>query len=141
MEQVVSDSVADARVTSTTVFGFALFALALATLGVYGVIAYSVGQRSHEIGVRVALGATRGAVLRLVLRTAVWLALAGAAIGVPLTLATSHLIAALLVGVSARDTAVLAAVPVLLAVVAVAASYVPARRAARIDPLDALRCG
>ncbi|MGE5359131.1 MAG: ABC transporter permease [Bacteroidales bacterium] len=140
MEQVVSDAVAEARLTSTTVFGFAIFALALATIGIYGVIAYSVGQRAHEIGVRVALGASRGQVLSLVLRTTVWLALVGVAVGVPAALALSRFLGSQLVGVSPHDTTVLVGVPLLLVAVALAASYVPARRATRINPLDALRC-
>jgi putative ABC transport system permease protein len=140
MEQVVSDSVADERLTSTTVFAFALFALVLASIGIYGVIAYSVSRRAHEVGVRVALGASRAQVLTLMLRTTVWLVLAGVAAGVPMALATSRLIAALLVGVSARDATVLVAVPAGLLLVALAASYVPARRATRINPLDTLRC-
>jgi putative ABC transport system permease protein len=140
MEQVVSDSVAEARLTSTTVFGFAVFALVLATMGIYGVIAFSMGQRAHEIGVRVALGASRRNVLALMLRTTVWLALAGVAAGVPITLATSRLVGALLVGVSPRDAMVLTEVPAVLVAVALVASYIPARRATRINPLDALRC-
>jgi predicted permease len=140
MDQVMSDAVADARLTSATVSSFALFALALATIGIYGVIAYSVGQRAHEIGVRVALGASRPQVLSLMLRTTVWLACAGVAAGVPAALALSRFVAALLVGVSPRDLTVLVAVPLLLLVVALAASGVPALRATRINPLDTLRC-
>jgi predicted permease len=140
MEQVVSDLLAERRITSTTIFGFALFALLLAALGIYGVIAYSVEQRTHEIGVRVALGASRPAVLALVVRGGLLLALAGLAIGLPAALAASRFLATLLEGVSVRDAAVFAAVPAVLLVVALAATWVPARRATAIDPLEALRC-
>ena len=139
MQQVVSDSIAGARLVSSILGGFALFALALAALGIYGVIAYSVSQRTHEIGIRVALGASRGNVLTLVVRKGLLLSLAGVAIGVPAALAASRVTASLLYGVSPRDVTVFAGVPVVLVVVSLAASYIPARRAAKVDPIQALR--
>jgi putative ABC transport system permease protein len=139
MEQVVSESIAEPRMASALVFGFALFAVLLAGIGVYGVVAFSVGQRAHEIGVRVALGASPGGVVRLVLAQGVRLAAAGGAVGVPAAIATSRLLTSLLVGVSPRDPAVLLVVPVILLMVTLAASYLPARRAMRVNPLDVLR--
>ena len=119
--------------------GFAGFALALAAIGIYGVIAYSVTQRMHEMGVRIALGASREHVLALVVRKGVLLAGAGVLIGAPAALALSRLMGSLLYGVSPRDVTIFAGVPLLLMLAAGAASYVPARRATRIDPIEALR--
>ena len=140
MQQVVSESLAESRMTSGTVFGFAVFALILAAVGVYGVIAFSVGERTHEFGVRLALGASPNGVVRLVFAQGVRLGVAGALIGIPAAFATSRLLRSLLVGVSPRDPVVLILVPLVLLAVTLLASYLPARRATRIDPLDALRC-
>jgi putative ABC transport system permease protein len=139
MTTVIGEATADVRIITALVAGFAVFALALAAIGMYGVIAYSVAQRQHEIGIRLALGASRGSVLRLVLVRGVLLALAGIVIGVPLALAAVQLAAAFLHGVSPRDPAVFAAVPMLVLMVAALASYLPALGAAAINPLDALR--
>ena len=139
MTSVIGDSTADVRLITALVGGFAVFALALAAIGMYGVIAYSVSQRQHEIGIRIALGASRRNVLGLVLGRATLLAVAGIAIGVPLALVAARLTASLLYGVSPRDAGVFTAVPLLLLAVALVASYLPARRATNLDPLDALR--
>ena len=139
MRQVVSDSLSEERLITSLVAGFSLFALALAAIGIYGVIAYSVSQRTHEMGVRFALGASSGHVLALVVRKGALLAGAGVVVGVPAALAASRVMASLLHGISPRDLTVFAGVPAVLLAVALLASYIPARRAARVDPLVALR--
>jgi ABC-type antimicrobial peptide transport system permease subunit len=111
----------------------------LACCGLYGVMAYSVQRRTQEIGIRMALGAARGAVTRMVMRQSVAMVLAGVAAGLPMALWLSKLIKSLLFGVEPGDAATLAAASLLLAAVAAAAAYLPARRAARIDPTVALR--
>ena len=140
MERSLSDSVAGPRVLTVLLGSFAGFALVLAALGLYGVIAYSVSQRTHELGVRIALGAGRGDVLKLVLGEALALALAGITIGMAGAFAATRLLSSLLYRVAARDPSVFATVPVLLALVVLVASYIPARRAAAVEPLAALRC-
>jgi putative ABC transport system permease protein len=118
---------------------FAALALILATVGVYGLMAYTVSQRTHEIGVRVAVGAQRHDVLSLVVREGAKLAFLGIAIGVAAAFVLTRLMASLLFAVKPTDPATFAGVAMLLAVVALAACYIPARRATRIDPLVALR--
>ena len=118
---------------------FAGLALALSALGIYGVTAYGVTQRTREIGVRIAVGAQRRDVLRMVMGEALRLAGLGVAIGLLLALAGARLLAAQLYGVSARDPLTFAAIPLLLALVALFASFLPARRAASVDPMAALR--
>ena len=120
--------------------GMGLFALALAATGLYSVMAYSVAQRTQEIGIRMALGANPGDVLRLVVRGSMRLTLIGVAVGVVIALALMRLAASLLVHVSASDPLVFIGATLFLAAVALAASYAPALRATRIDPNDALRC-
>jgi predicted permease len=117
----------------------ATMALALGVIGIYGVIAYVVAQRSREIGIRLALGAARATVVRMVLLDGLRLTLAGVAIGIAGALALTRLLSGLLFGVSAFDPATFAAIAVLLSAVALAACWVPARRAASVDPLVALR--
>ena len=127
------------RSSAWLVGGFATTALLLAVVGLYGVIAYSVGRRTREIGVRMALGAPRSAVYRLVVRQAVWLTLAGLAIGLLCSLGTSILMRSLLFGVYAWDPVTLLCVAVLLGLASIAASFFPARRAASLDPIESLR--
>ncbi|HSB07967.1 MAG TPA: ABC transporter permease [Blastocatellia bacterium] len=119
--------------------GFGLLGLVLALVGIYGVVTYSVTQRTHEIGIRVALGANRSDVLKLVLGQGFILTLAGVAIGLAGALAVTRVMSSLLYGVSTTDPLTFALVPVLLTVVALAASFIPARRAMRVDPMIALR--
>jgi ABC-type antimicrobial peptide transport system permease subunit len=118
---------------------FSVLALILAAVGIYGLMAYSVSQRTHEIGVRLAIGAQRRDVLRLVLRDGARLTFLGIALGIIAALALTRLMATLLFEVTPTDPATFAAVAILLAVVALAACYIPARRATRVDPMVALR--
>jgi predicted permease len=127
------------RSTTYLVGGFAALALALSAVGIYGVIAYSVSQRTREIGVRMALGAQRWSVHRMVLREAAWLAAAGIAIGVVCSLAFGGLLRGLLFGVQTWDLPTLATVAMTLGLLALFASYIPAHRAASVNPVAALR--
>jgi predicted permease len=139
MDEVVSSSFAARRLSMLLLSVFAALALVLACVGIYGVISYLVSQRTHEIGVRMALGAERGDVLRLVLGHGARMALVGVAIGVGAALGLTRLMANQLFGVSAYDPLTFAAVALLLMVVAVAACYIPARRAMSVNPMIALR--
>jgi len=127
------------RSAAWLVGGFATLALLLGVVGLYGVIAYSVSQRTREIGVRMALGAQRRSVYQLIMREAAWLVGVGVAAGILCSIAAATLIRGLLFRVQSWDAATLAAVPAVLAVSALLASYIPARRAARVDPMVALR--
>jgi putative ABC transport system permease protein len=118
---------------------FALTALLLAALGIYGVISYVVGERTHEIGIRLALGAQRRSILGLVLRQGLGLAAAGTAVGITATPAIVRLMAGLLYGVSPTDPLTIAGVSALLLAVAFVACYLPAQRALRVHPMTALR--
>jgi predicted permease len=139
MDEIVSGSLAQQRFQMTLVLLFAGAALLLASLGIYGVVSYSVAQRSSEMGIRMALGARAGEIRAMVLRQALQPVAAGLAGGVVASLALSRILGSLLFGVNAIDPPTIAAVVILLTAVAVAASYLPARRATRIDPLIALR--
>jgi ABC-type antimicrobial peptide transport system permease subunit len=127
------------RAAAWLVGGFASLALLLGVVGLYGVIAYSVSQRTREIGVRMALGAQRSSVYRLVLGEAGWLVVVGIAAGVAVSLAVTTLMRKLLFGVHAWDVSTLVAVAIVLGVCALLASYLPAKRAASVNPVEALR--
>jgi ABC-type antimicrobial peptide transport system permease subunit len=127
------------RLIAQLVTTIGLFGLLLATIGLYGVIAYSVSRRTREIGIRMAIGADRGEVLRLVLRQGARLTMIGVALGSALALVLSPVLQGQLVGVNPRDPMVFLAVPLLLSTVSLLACYVPAHRAARTHPLSALR--
>ena len=139
MDEVLDASLASRRFSANLVAGFAALALLLASIGIYGLLAYMVGQRSREIGLRMALGAGRGDVLKLILQRAVALAVIGIVAGVIAATLSASLMSSLLYGVRPRDPGVFITVPVLLLVVAIAASYIPARRATKVDPIVALR--
>jgi len=139
MNDVLDRSLASRRFSAALVGAFAGLALLLASIGIYGLLAYMVGQRSREIGLRMALGAGRADVLKLFLQKGVMLAGAGIVTGVIVSAATASIMASLLYGVRPHDPAVFLAVPLLLLAVAVLASYLPARRATKVDPMFALR--
>ena len=139
MQSVVTASVADRRLNMVLMGSFGVLALTLAAIGIYGVMAYQVVQRTREMGVRLALGATPDRVRALVVRDGMRLVAVGLAIGAAGALALSRFVSHLLFGVEARDLATLAASACLLAVVGFVASYIPARRATRVDPMLALR--
>jgi len=139
MTEVMSDSIQRQRFSMFVLGAFAALALALAAVGIYGVMSYVVAQRTHEIGIRMALGARVGNILRLVLRDGVWLAGAGILLGAAAAFGLTRLMKSLLFGVVPTDTTTFVVVCLGLGVVALAASYLPARRATKVDPLVALR--
>jgi len=139
MDHILSDSVARRRLYVVLLGVFASVALLLAAAGIYGVVSYSVMRRTREIGIRVALGAERVDVLRLIIAQAAKLALTGEVLGILLALGLTRLMASLLFGISSADPFTFAGVASLLSAVALAACYIPARRAMRVDPIVALR--
>jgi predicted permease len=139
MEEVVARSTASPRFYLVLLGSFAAVALALAAIGIYGVMSYSVARRQNEIGIRMALGAKPADVLRLVMGEAAAVSAAGAVVGLATALALTRLMSGLLYGVAATDPVTFAGVCAVLALVALAATYIPARRAVRVDPLKALR--
>jgi len=139
MDEIVKNSVAVQRFTMILLSMFAGLALVLSGIGIYGVIAYVVGQRSHEFGIRIALGAQRGDVLRMVLRDGAKVALAGVIVGLIAAVGLTRLMANMIYGVGVRDPVTFAGVAIVLTMVALAACYVPAWRATRVDPMIALR--
>ena len=139
MEDVVSAASAADRFAAALLVALALVAAALAATGIYGLLSYLVARRSHELGVRLALGAERRDVLRLVMGESARLLTSGTALGLLLSLVLARLVSALLFEVSAYDAATFGAVPLAMALLGLAASYVPARRAMRVDPIVALR--
>jgi predicted permease len=139
MDEIISGSIASQRFSMILLGAFALLALLLSSLGIYGVVSYLVGQQTREFGIRIALGAQRGDVLRLVLGDGAKMALVGVGVGVVAALALTRLMTSVLYGVSATDPVTFAAVAAILTVVALAACYIPARRAMCVDPMVALR--
>jgi putative ABC transport system permease protein len=139
MEDRMSDSLARQRFSTIMLGAFAVFALILALVGVYGVMSHMVTQGTHDIGVRMALGAERRSIVRMVVRRGMELTGAGVVFGLMGALALTRVMASLLFGVSATDAVTFAAVPVLLVAVGLVACYLPALRATRVDPVVALR--
>jgi putative ABC transport system permease protein len=139
MEQWISNSSAQPRLSAVLLGVFAFIALAIAAIGVYGVFAYSVSQRIREIGLRMAIGATPGRVLALIVREGMIVVLIGISIGTLGGLALGRTVSSLVYGVTVHDPGTFAAVAIVLFTVALAACAIPARRAARVDPMVALR--
>ena len=139
LDDVVSEAAAQPRFRTLLLAALAALALALAAVGLYGVVSYSVSQRTAEIGIRMALGATASDVVRMIVGEGMWLALGGVAIGMAGAYALSRTLATLLYGVAPTDPASFAVGSMFLVLFALLASYVPARKATRIDPAVALR--
>jgi ABC-type antimicrobial peptide transport system permease subunit len=139
MSAVVGERLSSRRFGGTLMGGFSILALGLAALGIYGVMAYSVTRRIREIGIRMALGAQKGDVLQMVVKQGMTLVLIGLAIGLGVSFGLSRLLESLLYEVSTRDAAVFGIVTAVLLVVAFLSCWLPARRAARVDPIVALR--
>jgi putative ABC transport system permease protein len=139
MDHVIAGSIAETHFTMELLSIFGGLALALAAVGVYGVMSYAVVQRTHEVGIRKALGARPKDIAALFVKQGFMLVLAGVAIGIGAALALSRVMTGLLFGLRATDPATFTVVTVLLTLVALLASYIPARRAAKVDPMVALR--
>jgi len=140
MDEYVADQLAETRFALVLMGIFASIALALCLIGLYGVIAYSVSRRTHEIGIRLALGAEARAVERLVLAQGIRLVATGIVAGLTGAFALTRALSSLVYGVSVTDPVTFAGIAVLLGAVALLACYLPARRAAKVDPMAALRC-
>ena len=139
LEVIKEESMGNNRFRVLLLGTFAAVSLLLSAIGIYGVISYVVGQRTHEIGIRIALGAQRSDVLRLMLGEGMKMALIGVAIGIAAALGLTQLMAKMLFGVSATDPITFFVVALVLTAVALTACYIPARRAMRVDPMVALR--
>jgi len=135
----IDDTTRQERIFASLTSGFGLLALVLACIGIYGIMAYTVARRTNEIGIRMALGAQSGRVLRMILREASWMAIVGVVIGLGTAVAMGRLIASMLYGLKSYDPLTLGCAALLLITVALAASWIPARRAASVDPIKALR--
>jgi putative ABC transport system permease protein len=140
MEEWLSQSAAQPRLNASLVAAFGCLALLIAAIGVHGVLLYLVSQRTREIGLRMALGAQRSQVMRLVLRQGMMVALAGIGIGLLIAFLLSGALASLLYGIAAHDPLTFAAVALILAAVAAGSCIAPALRASKVDPIMALRC-
>jgi ABC-type antimicrobial peptide transport system permease subunit len=138
-QQQIDQTLEDERIMVVLTASFGLLALALAAVGIYGIMAYSVNRRTNEMGLRLALGATPQQILAMVLREASWLSISGIAVGTAACLLLSGLIRSMLYGVAPYDIRTFAATAVLFLALALAASWIPARRAAAVEPMDALR--
>jgi putative ABC transport system permease protein len=141
MQDVYDRSMARTSFTLVMLTIAGAMALVLGIVGIYGVLAYAVSQRTHEMGIRLALGAQRGDLTRMFVRAGLTLAAAGVPIGIAASAGLTRVLTSLLYGVSPLDPATYLAVPTVLVVTIVVASYVPARRAARVDPVEALKVG
>ena len=139
MEEVLSESIARQRFSMLLLGVFAAVALVLAAVGIYGVMSYSVAQRTHEIGIRMALGAQRGDVLKLAVGHGLKLVLIGLVVGLAAAFILTRVMTSLLFGVSATDPPTIVIISLVLIAVALLASYIPARRATKVDPMVALR--
>jgi putative ABC transport system permease protein len=139
LDTVITESIIGIAYVAALMGGIGMVALVLASLGVYGVMSYSVSERTHEIGVRMAMGASRQQIQRLIVGNGMLLTIIGVAIGMPVAYALAYALSSLLFGVTARDPLTFIGLPIVLASVALLASYLPARRALRVDPLIALR--
>ncbi len=139
MQRIIEESMTIARLMTVLIGLFAGIAMVMAAMGIYGVISYSVAQRTHELGIRMALGAGAPGIVKLVLRQALWMIGIGVALGVPGAAATTKMLQSYLYGVGARDPITFVFIPLALAAVGLLASYIPARRATRLDPMSALR--
>ncbi len=138
-QEQIDETMRAERVLAALTAGFGILALALACVGIYGVMAYTVAQRTNEIGIRLALGAQPGQVRRMVLRESVWLAGAGVVAGVVAALMLARMVKSMLYGVGPNDPVTVCSGALVLLFVALAASWIPARRAARVQPMEALR--
>lgn len=139
MESIVDETFSRQRFSALLLSGFSISALLLAAIGIYGVLAYSVTERTREIGVRVALGAQPGQIMGMIMGKGARLVIGGTAVGIAGALALTGLLRRLLFGVEPRDIGTFLTVPAILIAVALAAAYLPARRAARLNAMDALR--
>jgi len=139
LDQLKSESMTSDRLRSILLAIFAAVALSLSAIGIYGVVSHSVAQRTNEIGIRAALGASSGNLLGLVMRGGMWMLLAGLVLGFAGSLAFARAVAAQLFNLPAWDAPTLASVASMLAIITVLACYIPARRACRVDPMVALR--
>jgi putative ABC transport system permease protein len=139
MEQILSESILRPRFNMLLITIFAVVAMVLASVGIYGVISYSVSQRTHEIGVRIALGAQPRDIFKMVVGQGMKLALAGVGVGLVFAFVSTRVMVSLLYGVQATDPLTFVAIPAALTAVVIMSSYIPARRATKVDPMISLR--